>query len=92
MAFQRPIVALFGLAVALFLALRVLGSVNRMSARQQRQAALASGSHEAFAGIGGVEQLAGVPAAALAPPKPAPAVSVADPEMTARVVKSWLKD
>lgn len=81
LAAQRPVVSLAGLAVALFLALRILGTIKTMKPTAP------------------LPQLGTHPEPALPPPPepeaisaPAagPAVQIANPELTARVLKSWM--
>lgn len=83
LAAQRPVVALAGVAMAVFLALRILGMLNLGSI-----------------GAGTVHQISppsddrALPAAPPMLPKPPaePVFQITDPDMTARVVRSWMKD
>ncbi len=87
---QRPLVAILGLAVTLFIALRLLsslqaGAVVRGLAAGTGHAALGAGS------VAGQFPASTSSSAMLASPHPA-APRVADPQMTARVVRAWMKD
>ncbi len=83
LAAQRPLVALAGLAMALFLALRILGTLRA-----------------APAGVTTVQQISPPLGAPSLPPEPRvatlpaeqPVFQLTDPDMTARVVRSWMKD
>lgn len=89
---QRPVVALLGLAVTLFLALRILGSVQGGAAASGRGLVTAGSLRMALAAGQEPGELGhGAAPAMVAPPRPA-APKVADPEMTARVVRAWMKD
>lgn len=87
---QRPVVALFGLGVTLFLAMRILSAVQAPAGRRSLAAATGRGSLPV--GDTGREVGAGAAAPALAGPARPPSPAVADPEMTARVVRAWMKD
>lgn len=86
MAAQRPVIALAGLGVAVFLTLQILGTLKTLAP------ATAQGRFD--------EQ--GVPQMALpspedgpdpvAAPAAQPAVQVTDPEMAARVLRSWMQE
>ena len=91
LAYQRPVVALFGLMTALFLALRVLGSMKAMTSAQAGRA-VAPGRRPVLEEPAHEPELAAAAASAPALAAPAPRVSVADPDMTARVVRAWMKD
>lgn len=86
---QRPVVALFGLGVTLFLAMRILSTVQAPAGR--RALATAATTHLA-AGESPREVGAGMGAPALAAAARPQAPQVADPQMTARVVRAWMKD
>lgn len=92
LAYQRPVIALFGLATALFLALRVLGSLKTLAPPPSGR--VRSGEARAVLESGPADSEALAPqhaAPALAAPAPAN-IAVADPNMTARVVRAWMKD
>ncbi|NJD20568.1 MAG: flagellar M-ring protein FliF [Gemmatimonadetes bacterium] len=94
LAWQRPAIALFGLATALFLALRVLGTMRATAAVRTSPAGLlgvpAHGPN-ALEPHGSDARLSGSRVAGALEAAPAPAI-VADPDMTARVVRAWMKD
>lgn len=86
---QRPLVTLVGLALTLFIALKVLGSLqagtaSRLLAGGDARAALSHGDDVRALGAAG--------APALAAPAPQVAPRLTDPQMTARVVRAWMKD
>lgn len=86
MAAQRPVIALAGLGVAVFLTLQILGTLKTLAP---------ASSPSRF------EQQASQPALPLpqsgtesvqAPVAAQPAVQVTDPEMAARVLRSWMQE
>jgi flagellar M-ring protein FliF len=98
--FQRPILGLLGLLLATGLGFGMLRSLSA-SGRTEAEGAEASGrSLPAGAPVpsDGGESAAAAPAAPVsaAPPRvraaPAPAVAVDDPELTARLVRSWMRE
>jgi flagellar M-ring protein FliF len=83
MAAQRPVVALAGLGVALFLSMQILGTLKTMGPGRGAPALAAR-----------AEPQRAIPAAAKRdelPPAPAQ-VTVTDPEMAARVLRSWMQE
>ncbi|HSW31153.1 MAG TPA: flagellar basal-body MS-ring/collar protein FliF [Longimicrobiales bacterium] len=87
---RRPALALLGLALTVFLALRVLSSVQ-VGAPQR--ALVAMGGPIAISGGDDRGELAANGAApALAAPQRQPSPRLADPQMTARVVRAWMRD
>jgi flagellar M-ring protein FliF len=85
---QRPVVALFGLGVTLFLAMRILSTVR---APAGRRALGAAGTGTLASGESLREMAPGMGPPALAAARPQ-STQVADPKMTARVVRAWMKD
>jgi hypothetical protein len=87
--YQRPLVALVALAVALMLVMKILATLRATAPTRS----LPPGSPGRALGTGEPAlELAGparTPALA-APAVPAPRVT--DPDMTARVVRAWMKD
>ncbi len=82
LAAQRPVVALAGLGVAVFLAFKLLGMLSLGSI-----------------GASTIQQLPAPVESRTLPPEPMqqripaePAFQLTDPDMTARVVRSWMKD
>ena len=84
MATQRPVVALAGLGVALFLGLRILATVKALPAPPSRNA-IAEPVQPAAVPQRGEERL-------LEKPEPQNALNIADPEMAARVLRSWMQE
>ncbi|RMH22208.1 MAG: flagellar M-ring protein FliF [Gemmatimonadetes bacterium] len=87
-ASQRPLVGLAGIAMALFLALRVMSTIRALEPSRPSgpQLALVPEGPEP-AQLSG--HRASEPDIVPAPPTP---TRVVDPEMTARVLKTWLKE
>jgi flagellar M-ring protein FliF len=93
LAYQKPIVALFGTLTALFLALRVLGSLKGAGVRPAAVLAGApAGAQRLETRDRDPELAAATAGAAAALPNPARAPAVVDPDMTARVVRAWMKE
>ncbi len=89
-AAQRPAVALFGVLMTVFLALRLLSTVKALPAPQNESVLAAQGPDGALAAAGAEGGQVPHPAAApLAQPR---RVELADPKMTARVVKAWMNE
>jgi len=91
MAFKQPVIAIFAILIALFLSLRVLGTMKSLApAGRMAMPALAGGASAAGelggTDVGGQQQPAAIGAA------PTLAPQVTNPEMTARVVRSWLNE
>lgn len=89
--YQRPLIALAGLLVALVVIMKILASFRAMAPRHVlpapgRERALPS--VESQSGLGSVQA---APALAAGPAE-APAPQVTDPDMTARVIRAWMKD
>ena len=83
LAAQRPVVALAGLGMAVFLALRILGTLRLGSVE-------AAVVHQISAPSVDPSLPPAPPMIAKAPVEPV--FQVTDPDMTARVVRSWMKD
>ena len=93
MTFQKPVVTLVGLLVALMIASKVLASL-KVSTGGRMAAAIPGGATTDALGrqdARGVDA-GGVPQQIGAPVRGAPFATVADPNMTARVVRAWMKD
>jgi flagellar M-ring protein FliF len=102
----RPVVALAGVLTALLLAFRLMSNLRETA--QAEAAALASGRSPAAVpsatGRGpapdtGTQEQAAAPEAPAPPeprvisaPAPPPVIEIQDPAMTARVLKSWMKE
>jgi flagellar M-ring protein FliF len=89
MAGIRPGIGLLGLIMAFVLALRLMNSIKTAPMPPARPASLpASGQGEpAYA------EMAAVPAAARAMPAPkGPPIELTDPNITAKVVRAWMKE
>lgn len=87
MAAQRPIVALAGFGVALFLALQILGTLKTLAPSRPAGAAAVSPS-ATLPGVGDVQPIAELPA----PSSQGAGVKITDPEMAARVLRSWMQE
>jgi flagellar M-ring protein FliF len=87
---QKPIVTVVALAVTLFLALRVLGSIQ--AAAPMRSLAAGASTGMLGAGADARELAASAAAPVIIAPPPATTVRLTDPNMTARVVRAWMKD
>ena len=87
MMFQKPVVALFGILIALMLSTRVLGTIKTM-APQRRLAAPVTGAAPQIADE--MPQMEALSQPALTPEQVGPQVT--NPTMTARVVRSWLNE
>lgn len=89
--YQRPIVAIVGLIVALLLMSKVLGTLKSgtPSAERSRAEALASAPRDVD--LGAPQPAPALPAAT-APARTASRPEVSDPAMTARVVRAWMKE
>lgn len=87
LAAQRPIVGLIGLSMAFFFALRLLKTISISAGRPGPQALAVGGD---VAALPAPPETAAMPQ--IAAPPPPPAIQVADPEMAARVLRSWMKD
>ena len=92
MTFQKPVVALVGLLVALMIAMKVLASLKTQGGPRMAAALPGGGTTDALGrhDARGVEG-AGSPQQ-IGAPRPTPVATVADPNMTARVVRAWMKD
>ena len=88
MAFQRPVVALIAIIIALVLSTRVLGTFKRLAPPR----AVGGGALAAGPQVGDELRSADTaPQAMLAPAQPV-GPQVTNPEMTARVVRSWMNE
>ncbi|MEQ8329953.1 MAG: flagellar basal-body MS-ring/collar protein FliF [Longimicrobiales bacterium] len=94
MAAQRPVVALAGLGMALFLTLRIVGALKAPVPTGGRRLAAAGAADALPRETPRAELGAGQPAAESAAPPAAESnrPALADPEMTARVLRSWMKE
>lgn len=94
LTFQKPVVALAGLLVALMIATRVLASLKATGGTRMAAAVAGGGTTDALprGDDRHVERGADQQQLAAPPRPPAPQVEVADPNMTARVVRAWMKD
>jgi flagellar M-ring protein FliF len=86
MAAQRPVIALAGLGVALFLSLQILGTLKTLAPARTAPRVSSVSAPEPMAQPQSRESL---PSGA---PQPAPGIRVADPEMAARVLRSWMQE
>ncbi len=87
MAAQRPVIALAGLGVALFLGLQILGTLKTLGPAPSSSApSFAQAQPQPTVGSGTPDE----DVQAIAPP--VPGVKVSDPEMAARVLRSWMQE
>lgn len=87
MAFQKPVVALFGILMALMLSTRVLGTIKSLTPPRP------AGALQAFQQDSRhVQHVEAQPEPAVLGSGEAPAPQVVDPNMTARVVRAWMND
>ena len=82
LAAQRPIISLAGLGAALFLVLRILATIKTMEPRRTTIPQI--GTH--------TEPMLPPPPPepALSAPAPQPAIQIGNPELTAKVLTSWM--
>ena len=91
-AAQRPAVALFGVIMTVFLALKLLGTIKSLPrSTPENQLVGASGDAPSVAAVSHAEPVVPQPAPTLRMPQPRK-VELADPGMTARVVKAWMNE
>ena len=91
--FQKPVIALAGLLAALMIASKVLASLKTAGGSRMAAAVAGGGTTDALGrpDMRGVDSGAG-PQQIAAPVRATPIATVADPDMTARVVRAWMKD
>jgi flagellar M-ring protein FliF len=91
--FQKPVVALAGLLVALMITTKLLASLRSTSGARPAVALAGGGTSESL-GRSDSRHAGGsaAPPQIAAAVQPTPAATVSDPNMTARVVRAWMKD
>lgn len=88
MAGIRPGIGLLGLIMAFVLALRLMNSIKSAAPALAGRASLPAGDM----GDPSYAAVPGSPASASVPPPPAPRMELADPNITAKVVRAWMKE